>query len=365
MKWSPQQDDALQAVSKWLKDKHGKQVFRLFGYAGTGKSTLATHLAKDVGKVCFAAFTGKAALVMRNRGCEGATTIHGLIYSPDDDGSEEANFKLNWSSKAKDADLIVIDEVSMVGEELGRDLEQFGTKILVLGDPGQLRPVGDEVGYFTSQKPDVMLTEIHRQAADNPIIRLSIDIRNNKPLEYGTYGTSKIIRRPEVDRKELMAADQLIVGLNKTRQSFNARVRELLKLDPDMPVKGDKIICLRNNREKRLLNGQIWFVDEVAPGRNGKLGLAIHAEGSRAGKDLTSIKTHLDFFNGKEAEMPWKDKRNYEEFTYGYAITGHKAQGSQWPNVYLFDESSSFREDRKNWLYTAVTRAADRITIVR
>src|SRR4249920_494974 len=83
--FSPHQDAALQAVADWLKAKpgHGStpQIFRLFGYAGTGKTTLAKHIAEAVdGKVLFAAFTGKAALVMRSKGCPSASTIHSLIY---------------------------------------------------------------------------------------------------------------------------------------------------------------------------------------------------------------------------------------------------------------------------------------------
>ena len=139
--WSPQQDEALRAVSEWLKDKSGPQVFRLFGWAGTGKSTLAVHLAQGVRSVKYAAFTGKAALVMRKKGCKGASTIHSLIYSLVSEKEGEPKFALDPESDAATADLIVIDEVSMVDESLGRDLLSFGTKVLVLGDPFQLPPV--------------------------------------------------------------------------------------------------------------------------------------------------------------------------------------------------------------------------------
>src|SRR4051794_16501624 len=141
MAWSPQQDKALQDVSAWLK--RGKpQVFRLFGYAGTGKTTLARHLAEHIdGDVVFAAYTGKAALVMRSRGCTDARTIHSLIYRPKDIETEEPTFVINDESDAMGAALIVIDECSMVDEELGRDLLSFGKQVLVLGDPAQLPPV--------------------------------------------------------------------------------------------------------------------------------------------------------------------------------------------------------------------------------
>src|ERR1039457_2557798 len=142
---SPHQDAALNAVATWLKAKPGAngtpQVFRLFGYAGTGKTTLARHLAEHAdGEVKFAAFTGKAASVMRGKGCKGASTIHSLIYRARESGEEIPSFDLWDDAPASKAELIIIDECSMVDAELGRDLLSFGVPVLVLGDPAQFRP---------------------------------------------------------------------------------------------------------------------------------------------------------------------------------------------------------------------------------
>ncbi|WP_404406468.1 ATP-dependent RecD-like DNA helicase [Pelagibacterium halotolerans] len=362
--WSSQQDAALKAVSSWLNDPAGKQVFRLFGWAGTGKSTLARHLAQDVDTVKYAAFTGKAALVMRKRGCKGASTIHSLIYTRVSEKEGEPRFVLDPESPAADADLIVIDEVSMVDEALGLDLLSFGTKILVLGDPFQLPPVQGQ-GFFTAEEPDVMLTEIHRQARDNPIVRLSLDIREGRGLDYGTYGESKVVPRREVDQAEVLDADQVLVGRNKTRLHYNNRIRELKGLPADIPVKGDRLVCLRNNPQKKLLNGQIWSVAEIKKRAGGTLELTIDPEDSDRTSVQTKVRTHLGFFTGDDAEMSWQLRRQYDEFTYGYCLTVHKAQGSQWDHVYLFDESFVFREEAQRWLYTGITRAAERITVVR
>jgi len=371
MEWSPQQDAALKAVSAWLRDPAAPQVFRLFGWAGTGKSTLAVHLAQDVKKVCYGAFTGKASLVMRKRGCTGASTIHSLIYSIVKEEAGEPKFQLNEDSAVRYADLVVIDEVSMVDERLGRDLMSFGTKILVLGDPFQLPPVRakDGEGFFTNAEPDIMLTEIHRQAADNPIIRMSMDIRNGEGLAYGTYGDSRVISRRDVEAADILGADQLIVGKNATRTNYNRRMRELKDIDSTLPIVGERVICLRNNHQKHLLNGQMWFTKEVRASKRTPGGITMLLDpddaGNRTNLDV-KVTTHQRFFDGKEDEFKdWNERRVFDEFTYGYCVTTHKAQGSQWDNVYLFDESFVFREDAARWLYTGVTRAAERITVAR
>lgn len=362
VQWTEQQDAALRAVSRWLKDPSGPQVFRLFGWAGTGKSTLARHLAGDLETVRYAAFTGKAALVMRKRGCKGAGTIHSLIYTLVSEAEGEPRFVLDPESPAADADLIVIDEVSMVDEELALDLLSFGTKVLVLGDPFQLPPV-QGAGYFTEDAPDIMLTEIHRQAQDNPIIRLSMAVREGDYLEKGRFGQSKVIGKSQVDQDEVRAADQVLVGRNKTRISYNNRLRELKGLPFGLPEIGEKLVCLRNNPRKRLLNGQIWLVSNVKKKNKGKIAMEVLPEDG-AGR-ATRVTTHKAFFTGEEGSLSWPERRGLDEFTYGYCLTVHKAQGSQWDHVYLFDESYVFREERARWLYTGLTRAAETITVVQ
>lgn len=364
--WSPQQDDALRAVSEWLKDKNGSQVFRLFGWAGTGKSTLARYLAEGVRSVKYAAFTGKAALVMRKKGCRGASTIHSLIYTLVSEKEGEPRFALDPESEAATADLIVVDEVSMVDEPLAKDLLSFGTKVLVLGDPFQLRPV-QGAGYFTVHEPDVMLTEIHRQAADNPIIRMSMEIREGGHLDYGRYDDSIVIPKSGVDREAVVTADQVLVGRNKTRVDYNDRLRELKDLPEHEPVAGDRLVCLRNNPQKRLLNGQIWTARDVRKRSANRYSMDLEPdeETTHTGKkNKVHVVTHAAFFSGEEEQLTWSERRRFDEFTFGYCLTVHKAQGSQWDKVYLFDESFVFREDRRRWLYTGVTRASEQITVV-
>lgn len=368
MKWSPQQDDALKAVDRWLK-AGDQQVFRLFGYAGAGKTTLARHLAESVGgDVAFAAFTGKAAHVMRQKGCAGASTIHALIYRParDEEAGEDGAlmFTLRRDAPASKADLIIIDECSMVDEELGRDLLSFRKPVLVLGDPAQLPPVKGG-GYFTEGAPDFMLSEIHRQAADNPIIRLSMDIREGKePDRPDGPGPLDFCRRQEIDAARILAADQVLVGVNRTRKKFNDRIRTLKGHSEPTPEATEKLVCLRNNRQKGLLNGGIWRVLMKKAPKSGRTRMLVAAEDELGAKPVNISVPEAFFTEGPEA-VPFPARRGADEFDFGYALTVHKAQGSQWDDVVLFDESFAFREHRARWLYTAVTRAAERLTLVR
>ena len=360
MKWSAEQDAAMQSVASWLR-AGDRPIFRLFGFAGTGKTTLARHVAADVdGDVLFAAFTGKAALVLREKGCDEASTIHSLIYRSRGSGETGPSFVLNRQSAAAKAKLIVVDECSMVDEDLGRDLLSFGTPVLVLGDPAQLPPVKG-AGYFTEAQPDAMLTEVHRQAAGDPIIRLSMQVREGGRLERGTWGDTRVIGRREIDGDAILRADQVLVGTNRSRRAYNGRIRELTGRTDPMPAVGEKLVCLRNDKTKALLNGGTFSVRTLRGETEGRIDMEVAPEEERRS---VRVSVPREFFEGREDELPFGVRRKHDEFDYGYVLTVHKAQGSQWDEVVLFDESGAFREHRTRWLYTAVTRAAKRLTVV-
>ena len=410
MQYSPQQEDALKKVNKWIKDPNGKQVFKLWGYAGTGKTSIAKEFAESVsGMTLFCAFTGKAAYVLKSKGCDNASTIHSLIYLATGKSRErlkKANTELDkratylmgkgyttkdlgndhefkvlksnvdaekkllnqprWTldpmSCVKDAALVVVDESSMVNEKMGMDLESFKTKILVLGDPAQLPPVYG-AGYFMGgAKPDVVLTEIHRQARDNPILHLATLVIEGGMLKAGDYGESVVTR--SVNAKDALSADQILVGKNSSRHVNNNRIRQLKGYESEYPQPGDRVVCLRNNHELGLLNGSQWMVTGAHRAGKEALCLGISPEQAEMGMD-NEVVCHANLFLGTELKNlnPWKAK-DYEAFDYGYALTVHKAQGSQWDDVLLFDQSGCFRQNAAKWLYTGLTRAAKKVRVI-
>jgi ATP-dependent exoDNAse (exonuclease V) alpha subunit len=382
--WSPQQDHALLEVGKWLRSRN-RPVFRLFGFAGTGKTTLARHLAEGVdGTVLFAAFTAMAARVMRRKGCEGASTIHSLIYRPLDVficrshpydtyrmDAEKCRrcggplvlracpeFVLNRESQLTTADLLIVDECSMIDERMARDLLSFGVPVLVIGDQFQLPPPRGS-GFFTHNvvgqavEPDVLLTEVHRQARDNPIIRMSMIVRDGGRLAVGRYGDSQVVN---IHSDAEVIVEQALVGRNKTRRAFNAQQRAERGFSGPIPCAGDKLVCLRNDYSKGLLNGSLWKVESVL-GDAGAISMRVRPY---EGGNSIDVRTYAGFFNGAEAY----EYKGYDAFDYGYAMTVHKFQGSQCDRVLLVDESYCFREHGARWLYTGITRAAKQITVV-
>jgi exodeoxyribonuclease-5 len=399
--WSPQQDRALKAVAAWLKDPTST-IFYLAGFAGTGKTTLVQHLVAEVKSVLYAAFTGKAASVMRAQGCVGATTLHSLMYIPSDGDQKEVikilaqlegdideeyqreltielkharreaarpRFILNDDSPIRLADLVVLDECSMVNKQLGEDLMSFGKKVLVLGDPFQLPPV-QGAGYFTSRAPDAMLTEIHRQARDNPIIRYSMMIREGQTIPFGDHGDARKVKKDQIDLKTLIASgSQLLTGKNETRRKLNKQSRHLLGYTGVYPNAGERLVCLKNDRELGVLNGVICTASADAikdPEFPESVSLFVDYE-----NDTKLLECTTEYFRctaeGREPaeELGW-DQRKWYPMDFGYCLTVHKSQGSQWPSVTLVDDGFQKRDPamRQRWLYTAITRARQKLTIV-
>ena len=430
-----EQRQARDLIMDWYGSAGGPQVFYLAGYAGTGKTSLAKHLVAGLGGravghddlkelrdgwlpgrlIVFAAYTGKAARVMRHKGLVGASTIHSLCYIPvnqDEEriellqkrieqlpsGSDErillmqeleelcaVKFQRNTHGLAAYASLIVIDECSMVNEEMALDLLAFGVPILVLGDPGQLPPI-DGAGYFTARKPDFMLEEIHRQKAGDPIIQVATMVRKGERVPFGQFGRT-VAKRPRLDlvngRPGLAAhmdryngLEQVLVGKNKTRRHLNKLIRMARKNEtqPPLPVwlpnERDKVIIRRNSKALGLMNGDFVTLHEVRWTGSPVITAIIWPEGWDE-----PIARRQSIYGGRfQDTYDLKDNREVLEFQYvrrsimadfGYVLTTHVAQGSQWRSILVMDERmKGTQEDYNKWLYTAVTRAESVLMIL-
>jgi exodeoxyribonuclease-5 len=434
------QSKAIREIKDWfLHRTREQQVFRVFGYAGTGKTTLTRHAIDELGLdtmtkerngssgcvadgVLYAAFTGKAALVMTRKGTP-ASTIHSLIYrvseaTPEEiervkkeiaeiraklptldptvrlfeesrlrsleirlDDIHKPRFVFNEQSMVRDAALIVLDEVSMVGDDMARDLLAFGKPILVLGDPGQLPPIKGE-GAFTKAAPDGMLTEIHRQAGESAIIRVATMARQGLPIPYGEHD-AHVWKMPRlgVTPEQMLRGGQVICGRNATRVQFNNAMKRAAGFDTVYPTgerrdgQPEKIICLKNRHNLGIVNGMFLELSDVHHENEISFSATIRTEdGDRVGPTDSEAARYVIYkghFDDHVVRDPNRERRDHWirkgliEAVWGYAITCHKAQGSQWENVIVYDDGlGRAAEDRARWLYTAITRAEQGLVIL-
>lgn len=372
---SPAQLEAARAVERWYAGSTARE-FYLAGYAGTGKSTVAAALIRHFQAhgltVEVGAFTGKAAAVLRRKGLGDARTLHSLIYVPVE-GSDPVRFELSRDSDLAAADLLVIDEVSMVGSDLAADLRSFGKKILVLGDPGQLPPIRG-AGAFTSREPDAFLSKIHRQAVESPILRLATKARSGEPITDAD-GDGFVVRVARLTMTEVLAARargaQLVCGTHRARWAITRRIREMelkknRRREAWLPLAGERLVCLRNDRDRGIFNGELGTVLEVLDdGADDDedrpfLRIAMDDDGPTVEGRIEAI-PFREHYEGRLIAPPF---RGTLAFDFGYALTCHKSQGSEWPDVAVIDDSAAFGEDRHRWLYTAVTRAVERLTLL-
>lgn len=405
-----EQSRCADAVNEWLKDPSRKPWFTIHGYAGSGKTSLAKHFAEQQsGRVVYAAYTGKAAGVLAKKGCTPAMTIHRMLYLPQSERNEELielqkkldagvdpsterrlfkrieelqapKWALSHKSPLIGASLLVLDECSMVDSMLARDILSFKIPVLVLGDPGQLPPI-DGAGYF-DQTCDFMLTEVHRQAAESPVIRLAMQARDGRSLALGKYGSSRVISKSKVGREEALEVAQIICGLNRTRVVLNNENRALRGFEGPYPRAGERLICLRNNQKTGMLNGtMVDLTTNAMPPLVAAEDIVDFDEGPDV--PLTPeydhdspfiyfdtaehgrLKAYKLCFTKPEAikAMDYRKRAAADEVDYGWTISCHKAQGSQFESVLVYNEFTWDRDLHKRWLYTACTRAEDRVII--
>ena len=364
------QPKAWDAITKWWKtpaDKR-KQVFRLFGSAGVGKTTIAVK-AKELGNVAYMCLSGKAALVMRSKGCDGASTIHSRIYFLDKEVEGKPQWKLNRAALTG-VDLVVMDEVGMVDPQLGEDVLSFGKPVLVLGDGQQLPPPKEAPSFFLASGADFTMREVLRQAKDSPIIELAYQVLETGTVRPGRYGDCEVVvgARAGYIEQKMREAEQILCGKNVTRADCNFDMRRWLNLQGEFaqeaPMVGDRLICLKNNHKKMILNGEQFLVESISDSYVGNDVCSFVAKSTDMETLPATYDVPIEFFKGTEKTLPRYTVANFDQFTYAYVLTTHKAQGSQWDNVLVLDESRAFREFKKNHLYTAITRAVKKVTVI-
>lgn len=356
--------------------KTGGDLLTIGGYGGTGKTTTigitAADLKKELGlRLACVALSGKASSVLRDKmngvldNRDYCGTIHGLIYRIKNSREvltrhNEVKSILEWETKTNnlDYDVIIIDEASMVNETIFKDLSRFGIPIIAVGDHGQLPPVG---GNFSLMEfPDITLEVIMRQVADNPIIKVATMARLDGHIPYGEYGPGvKKIDDFRATREHPYGDMEaiLLCYTNKTRVSFIRQAREILGLG-GLPQEGEPIICLLNNIGAGIFNGNIGTVIEASVYDDALWNLKAQI-GEIAYEGLTDADQWWGYDTGPLLE-------GIDRFTWAYAATVHKAQGSEWRRVTVFEEKLNHisEENWRRWLYTAVSRAKEELVII-
>lgn len=371
--------------------KNNEKYTCIAGYAGSGKSTLvkfivaALNISED--DVCYATFTGKAAQVLLKKGNKNVSTLHKLLYKsiPKPNGGfiripvPDVPYKV-----------VIVDEVSMAPKTLMDLLFRYNTYVICLGDPFQLPPIDKKEDNHLLDHPHIFLDEIMRQAMDSEIIRLSMDIRNGNPIEYSNGNEVIIVPKASLNTGMMQWADQILCATNNTRVALNNQMRDLLERG-DAPEDGDKVICLKNywgciaENEDPLVNGTIGYIKNsfssfvLLPKFLGGNRLDILQADfiSDSGAEFSSLDMDKKMILTGQKCCDWKTEYKVnknpktagiipKEFTYGYAITTHKAQGSEWEKVLVIEETFPFdKTEHARWLYTAVTRASEKVVLVR
>ena len=348
MQLSDQQTQALYKIYNGLKDDDITEQ-TLGGYAGTGKTTLISYLTKFFPDFGICAYTGKAANVLRTKGMHGAGTIHSRIYEPHfDKGVVYFDLKLN-----PNCDGFIVDEASMVGSEIYWDLKSFGLPLIFVGDHGQLEPIESDFNLMAS--PMYKLEEIHRNAGT--IARYAEHLR----FGYAARGfrdnqSNKVefLGNKQVTDDMLVNVDQVICAYNATRVATNNRIRSALGHEGTVNV-GERVMCLRNNRELGLFNGMQGTVLNLYKGKRGRQFMDFDF----CGTEHFGIPLCMKQF-GQERYDIKHGKGSNNPFDFAYCITCHKAQGDEWDDVLVIEQKCK-NWDHRRWAYTAASRARTKL----
>ena len=392
MELTKKQEEGLQIAL----DRHraGEKYTVISGYAGTGKSTLVRFIIDaldvDKNKVAYATYTGKAAEVLRKKGNPNAMTLHRLLY---DSIPRQGGGFIRIPKKQLDYSIVVVDEASMVPKTMVDMLLAHRIYILFLGDPFQLPQIDKKETHTLLDKPHIFLDQVMRQAAESEIIQLTMKIRNGEDIPF-MHGKEVIVApKAELVTGHLTWADIIICATNKTRHNMNRQKRELLGYSGVLQT-GERIIVKRNYWEdcdedgNALVNGTVGtvanpyesFVRIPSYVKNDRrdlplIGCIFTPDG---GKSFDTFEIDKDYLLKEEPCVDWRVSYQLgklkpkigdilpKQATYGYALTCHAAQGSEFDKVLVIEESFPFdKTEHQRWLYTAATRSAEKLVLVR
>ena len=420
MTLSKDQLEAKQTILDWIHSPRRSSYLTLGGYAGTGKTSLIADVRKSLPRkwrVAFAAYTGKASGVMKNKLLDAnavneydyISTIHGLCYHVRTDPDTGLNiFERKYHL---DYNLIIVDEASMVNQELFHDLRRYGIPILFVGDHGQLPPISsDDFNLMTD--PVIKLEEVHRFGSNTALLDISVMAREGTRIPFKKFD-DKVAK---VNENDPMVNDFILnrlgdfsdgvclCGTNNTRADVNQLIRlnygVISDIDDKVPRVGDRVVCLRNNRAyvEPIYNGMLGKIESISDisgsgcdALNDAWNISVSVDDgfvyrgmankhhfgelkySTDGKEfvtlgeLMKMKSKLTIKERKLMRGKLAKRKLYSDaFDVGYCLTAHKSQGSEWGNVMLFEETSGYWDEdyRRKWLYTAVTRSNNRLLIV-
>jgi len=403
--WSADQERAIRAVGEFLGDPSRKEM-SLGGVAGSGKSAIIPWIAASQGgvgedgsgPVAVCAYTGKAVVVLRRRGIANAQTLHSFLYVHVGVPKPGGGVRWEWREKSRmcfgGVRLVIVDEASMVGREMHRMLSELPFKVLYVGDHFQLPPIGESALNLMAN-PDFRMEEVLRQRADSPVVSMATAARTAGAVPLGHFGDSVHTHAWNAE-DAFLRHDVVLVWTNRERLGANLLAREIRGLPEGQPVEDDRMLVRANCRERNIFNGQmvylvrdgVWredgsceceWIDEIVhddplAGMVGDSGSANCSIGLTR-KELQRVRDLELQWNAffasrkhkgaRKLPMPTEPKPPFEaHLDWGYAVTVHSAQGSGWPSVAVVVNDGLLGQDwYRRWLYTAITRASERVTI--
>lgn len=401
LEFSPDQRAAIDAIRQWADS--GREHFRLGGLAGTGKTSISALLPQLLGtSLQFAAPTGRAASVLTKKMGIEARTLHSLLYVAESSTQHDRDCKcsedhtlrneagecideegrrlvcmrvgcicpssIRWVKRTEAmepepmADILVIDEASMVGQLLYSDVCELPCRKIWVGDYGQLPPVMDGRGVLSESNLDAKLVQIHRQQGDpagSNIVDLAHAVRTyGREAARAWEGPGVTVKSMPISAAKLKAdPDRMVIcWKNSTRVRQNAQMRARLGYTDPLVV-GDKVICLRNNRDAMVFNGQMGIIKEIT------------GETKFVYKAVVAMEDG-NVFTGDLVKAQFGQEKTINDgygalFDYGYCITAHKSQGSESDEVVVLMEGyQDMGAGDPRWAYTAITRAKKSLTLV-